>query len=197
MVRRPGGTAAALQDELPPIDVFVVGPGGELLDRDSPELEHLDHEAAHRDTSVAWEIAVETVGQPRTGVAMERPARQGAGEDIIHPVLVPPRWALPALVDGSLEIRPVRRLGVDTSSLERDNRGLTWDATVSVGLLRRRRAAKLRVHASSSTNLTVIELRPRTPRRKPSRRFVHTGVRIAAALADGLLEQSLRLAPTR
>jgi hypothetical protein len=191
MARRPGGTAASPHDELPAIDVFVVGPGGALLDRDSPELEHLDDVAAHRDTSVAWEIPVETVGQPRTGVAMERPARQGAGEDVIHPVLVPPRWALGALLDGSLVVRPVRRLTIDASSLARNNRGLTWDATVRVGVLRRRRAAQLRIHASTSTNLTVVELRPRRPRRKPNRRFVRTGVRIVEAVGERLLEESL------
>ena len=55
---------------------------------------------------------------------------------------------------------------------------LTWDATVRTGRWRRRAPAELCVHPSRSWVVTVLELRPKQPRRLSGARFLQAGFEI-------------------
>ena len=175
------------------IDVFTIGPHGELLPIDATDGRGVDEESFRvRDESsgVLGRLS-ELRAQPghRLGVAVDR-VRRGDHEEIVQPVAVLPGAAREVVMAGELFAEPIPSLDVDAASRTFEGDSITWRASVRTGVFSRRRAAALYLHPTPSANLSVIELIP------SKRRWFYTGGFVGAGVVavDALGSRLQRLA---
>lgn len=183
-----------------PIEVFGVGPDGELMPIESlaqrrRQGQHQTHGQADRVWSGMTlnddgpEASTSSGHRGRRGQLPggydDRKSRSGGREDVMAPVPVLPGVASHALHSGELFQRPIPGMTVDVESLEVDARGSSWKAVVDCGRLRPR-PATLRAYPSPSLNLTILELVPTRPRLIHTRAFVKAGVGAVATISRRL-----------
>ena len=177
-----------------PIEVFGVGPDGELIeirgraDRawagkalDDGGPGQANNPIAGYDTEIGadhrHQLGYRARPGQRPGGYEDRKSRTGGREDVITPVPVLPGPASRALHTGEPFREPLPGVTVDLESLKIDARGSSWNAVVDCGRFRRRRRrATLRAYPSPSLNLTILELVPNRPRLVHTRAFVNTGI---------------------
>jgi len=189
-----------------PIEVFGVGPDGELIalgteapsdDRGFNAWTGFDTWSPEGDERGDGRPAMPTYrARPglRPGGYDDRPGRGGGREDVVAPVRVVPGLASFALHRGELFDEPIPGLEVDVSSLKIDRRGSSWRAVVHYGRIgRHHRRATLRAYPSPSLNLTILELIPVEPRLVHTRAFIRAGVPAVATLSLRLAHSARRL----
>ena len=173
----------------PPIEVFGIGPDGELVPLGPSE----NQPAKQGDLQ---ELFYGPLYQAKPGVRpggfADRPERNGGREDVVAPVPVDPIHALRALSGGGIFSQPISEVMVDVSSLKIDPRGLSWVVSVDCGRLGGRRQASLWAYSSPSSNLTVLELVPARPRLIFTNAFIDAGVRAVSTLSLRLIDHRLR-----
>ena len=135
------GMAQSVSDRFPTgvveIDVFTVGPHGELLPIDATDGRGVDEESFRvRDESsgVLGRLS-ELRAQPghRLGVAVDR-VRRGDHEEIVQPVAVLPGAAREVVMAGELFAEPIPSLDVDAASRTFEGDSITWRASVRTGV---------------------------------------------------------------
>ena len=183
------------------LDVFTIGPDGELLPidptaRDGFDEESFDSRAAGH--GVLGRLS-ELRAQPghRLGVVVDRVHRRGDFEEIVQPVAVLPGTAKAVVIAGELFAEPIPSLEVDAASRKFKGDSIIWHASVRTGLLSRRRTAALHLHPAPSANLSIIELIPSKRRWFRTRRFVRTGVAAVDLLGSRLRCLAANRPPTR
>ena len=162
------------------IDVFTIGPHGELLPIDASDGRGADDESLDgRDEGkgVLGRLS-ELRAQPghRLGLVVDRVRRRGDYEEVVQPVAVLPGAARAVVIAGELFAEPIRSLDVDTASRTFEGDSITWRVSVRTGVFSRRRTAALCLHPTPSANLSVIELIPSKRRWFYTGRFVAAGV---------------------
>lgn len=172
-----------------PVEVFGVGPDGELIEIRSRADRAWNGNTSDHDGPEQVLPTYRARPGLRPGGYEDRMGRSGGQEDVMTPVAVLPGIASRALHSGVLFERPIPGLSVDQESLEADARGSTWKATVECGRFRRRpRKATLRAYPTPSLNLTILELVPTRPRLIHTRSFVTVGVEAIVTLSERLIE---------
>ncbi len=119
-----------------------------------------------------------------------RPGRTGYRDEIVVTLRADPMQAVTEAVRGDLFDPPIARLEVDPESLESSRYELCWRATIRTGT--RRRAAKVRLYASPSLNVSVLSLLPARPRAIARTGFLRVGLRVMNQLRDRIDERVLR-----
>ncbi len=182
------------------LDVFTIGPDGELLPIRPTASGGADAEPHHNRAAANGVISRlgELRAQPghRLGVVVDRAQRRGDFEEIMQPLAVRPGAARAVVVTGELFAEPIPSLEVNTASRVFDGDSITWNASVRTGLFSRPRAAALHLHPSPSANLSIIELIPSKRRRFHTHRFVSTGVVAVDILGSRLRRLAAESAPT-
>ncbi len=171
-----------------PVEVFGVGPDGELIEIRSRADRAWDGKASDEDGPEQLLPSYRARPGQRPGGYQDRKGRSGGQEDVMTPVPVLPGIASRALHSGVVFSQPIPGLLIDETSLESDARGSSWKATVECGRFRRRpRKATLRAYPTPSLNLTILELVPTRPRLIHTRSFVQVGVGAIVTLSERLV----------
>ena len=179
-----------------PIEVFGVGPDGELIEIRSRADRAWDGRTSDDDGPEQVSPTYRARPGRRPGGYEDRKGRSGGREDVMTPVAVLPGIASRVLHSGALFQHPIPGLSVDRESLESDAGGSSWKATVECGRFRRRpRKATLRAYPTPSLNLTVLELVPTRPRLIHTRSFVDVGVQAIVTLSERLAAGSAASPP--
>ncbi len=195
-----GGSGAESGDELEELDIWFPGLDGEPIDVPSPLSTEEVLRRANRPVAAALDQLKDLRATPgfRPGGSGDRPERLGVLDEVMTPVLIRPSVTKTLAASGALFTPPVPRMTVDDRSLEVSQRGLAWQVTVRTGLLARRQAT-LRIEASPSANLTVLELIPNKRRPLWRRAFVRAGIEVMIELSSRLRTRSMlsRRSPRR
>lgn len=186
-------TRSAPGNDLPELEIWFPGPGGEPIEVvDPPSTEEALRQAYGVVTTAFDQLKHQRAAPgPRPGGDGDRPQRRGLAGEIFTPVLVDPALAARVATDGTLFTPPVP--GLTFSSPDPPHPGrqrLTWPVLVTTGLGRRH--AILRIGSSPSANLTVLELVPARRDRFRAPAFVRAGIMVTQELADRLLSTAQR-----
>lgn len=114
-----------------------------------------------------------TIARP---VGFEPVRRTGHPEEILVTLRSRPTVAREIAAAVPVFESGLRRLRVDPATIRRGQRELSWDAVLRAPLWRRRRAT-LKLFASPSSNVSVLTLTPKRPRRAARSGFIRAGVR--------------------
>jgi hypothetical protein len=123
-----------------------------------------------------WHRRFIPAAAPIRPVGFEPVRRTGHPEEILVTLRSRPTVARAIAADVEVFGPGLRRLRVDAATIRRDQRELSWDAVLRAPLWRRRRAT-LKLFASPSSNVAVLTLTPKRPRRAAGHGFIRAGVR--------------------
>ncbi len=176
------------QPASPEIVMFLLGPDGQELTGESPPPARtlgevyrawravLDEEREEEDFHRFRPVARQVQG-------IGRPGKQGYRDEIVVTLRSRPVESVTQALRSDIFDPPPRWLLVEPGSREVGRYELAWRVELRVWPWRTR-AAKLRLYASPSLNVTVLSLFPRKPRNVAKRRFLRRGLRVMNALRD-------------
>ncbi|MGI9643705.1 MAG: hypothetical protein ACR2O6_00165 [Ilumatobacteraceae bacterium] len=179
----------------PEIVMFFLGPDGEPVEPEAPGSQRTLSEIYR-----SWRASLDDEREhgefhrrrppDRKVQGIGRPGRTGYRDEIVVTLRADPMQAVTEAVGGDLFDPPITRLEIDPGSLQSSRYELSWRATIRVGT--RRRAARVRLYASPSLNVSVLSLLPARPRSIARTGFLRVGLRVMNQLRDRIDERVLR-----